>query len=108
MNKITFIKTASSDWKKALDDSDDTFWMVFKNTAVQVESKEECKALYFDFQKGFQPKSLEVNGKVFTVEKNSSNLEILLKPEESLKVDVLFKDSYDPYGRIFIYRISTE
>lgn len=108
MAKIISIITNSQfkDWKKAIDGSDDTYWTVFKGTRIEITCESACSVLSFDFQKGFQPTSIVLNGKETEIEKNCSVIELTMDSTVHMEVD--FENSYDPYGRIFIYKISAQ
>lgn len=108
MAKIISIQgtNSSGDWKNIINGSNDSFVTVFQNTKIEIILERTSKALVFDFQKGFHPKAMILNNLEIFLDKNLSRFETPVDLTETELVEVEFKESYDPYGRIFIYGIS--
>ena len=107
MNKIISITSENSqtDWKKVIDGTDDTYITLFQNTKIDIELDLTTRSIVFDFQKGFHPKIISVNDVETPLDRNTACLEVPVIFKQADKIAVQFKESYDPYKRIFIYNI---
>lgn len=86
-----------------------------KGPVVSMDLIGHAMAIFLDFQRGFQPRiirviertSVGVCESMTKVMRADSKVKIQIGGAETCHVDIIFEESYDPYGRICIYTLDT-